>query len=55
MILVHVFDKRTDEIIDIYFINKRTGNKVDYSVEEFKNVNVNIFLYKKWKIIMYNN
>ena len=36
MLLVHVFDKRTDEIIDIYFINKRTGNKVDYSVEEFK-------------------
>lgn len=24
-------------------------------VEELINVNVNIFLYKKWKIIMYNN
>lgn len=30
MILVYVFDKRTDEIIDIYFINKRTGNKIGY-------------------------
>lgn len=36
MIIVHVFNKRTDEIINIYFIDKTIGNKVDYSVEEFK-------------------
>lgn len=36
MIIVHVFDKITDKLIDIYFIDKTTGNRVDYSVEEFK-------------------
>ena len=33
---------------NIYF-NKKIIMKI------YKTVNVNIFLYKKWKIIMYNN
>ena len=36
MEIVHVFDKRTNILIDIYFIDKVTGNKIDYSVEEFR-------------------
>ncbi|WP_279381881.1 hypothetical protein [Clostridium botulinum] len=36
MKIVHIFDKRTKVLVDIYFIDKATGNKVDYTVEEFK-------------------
>ncbi|MBM7834290.1 hypothetical protein [Clostridium sardiniense] len=36
MKIVHVFDKKTQILIDIYFIDEITGNKVDYSVEEFR-------------------
>lgn len=36
MKIVHVFDKRTNTLIDIFFIDKSTGKKVDYTVEEFK-------------------
>lgn len=36
MKIVHVFDEKTQMLIDIYFIDKTTGEKVDYSVEEFK-------------------
>lgn len=36
MKIVHVFNKRTNILIDMYFVDEVTGNKVDYSVEEFR-------------------
>ena len=36
IIIVHVFDQKTYSLLNIYFIYKVTGNKVDYSVKEFK-------------------
>ena len=36
MKIVHVYDKVTKVLVDIYFIDKLTGKKVDYTVEEFK-------------------
>lgn len=36
MKIVHVIDKKTQEVIDMFFIDKVAGKKVDYSVEEYK-------------------
>lgn len=36
MKIVHVFDKSTKTLVDICIINKATGNKVNYSLAEFK-------------------
>ena len=33
MKIVHVFDKNIHILLDIYFIDEVTGNKVNYSVE----------------------
>ncbi|MDK0795932.1 hypothetical protein [Clostridium perfringens] len=36
MKLVHVIDLVKEEVIDVYFIDKITGEKIDYTIEEFK-------------------
>ena len=36
MKIVHVFNKKTNILIYMYFIDEVTGNKVDYSVAEFR-------------------
>lgn len=38
------------------FVDTEEGNiELNNSLNKIQDVNVNIFLYKKWKIIMYNN
>ena len=48
-----------EEAKKIIFKDKEAKTDIDngivYDIETGENVNVNIFLYKKWKIIMYNN
>ncbi|MEN8076416.1 hypothetical protein ABFP60_05590 [Clostridioides difficile] len=36
MKLVYVIDIENEIILDIYFVDEVTGDKVDYSVEEFR-------------------
>lgn len=36
MKIVHVFNKETNTLVDVYFIDISTGNKVDDTLEEFK-------------------
>lgn len=35
MSLVHVIDVINNELLEVYFIDKTTGERIDYSVEEF--------------------
>lgn len=46
-----IYNKMLADKIEYY---KETGEMLKNTPAQY-NVNVNIFLYKKWKIIMYNN
>lgn len=35
MKILHVIDVISEEIIDIYFVDEETGEKLKYSIEEF--------------------
>lgn len=36
MKLVHVIDIENEIILDVYFIDEQTGEKVDYTIEKFQ-------------------
>lgn len=35
MRIFYIIDMKTQKVIDMFFVDKVTGKKVDYSVEEF--------------------
>lgn len=46
---------RLENKVDVLEQDISTLKQVQERIEKKLDVNVNIFLYKKWKIIMYNN
>ena len=47
--------KRDERIRAVYMNGSRANPNIKKDIFQDYDVNVNIFLYKNWKIIMYNN